>query len=69
MHPWYTLTDAERDELSAEITGGNVIPDNDRERDSFNITLFSGAVVAGSYSWHDDDPTEWEMDVQKGGER
>ena len=65
MHPWYTLTDAEREELSAEITGGNVIPDHYSKRDSFEITLSSGALVTGSYLWSDDDATEWELEVAR----
>ena len=62
---WYTLTDAEREELSAEITGGNVIPDHYSERDSFEITLSSGALVTGSYLWSDADATEWELEVAR----
>ena len=65
MHPWYELTEEERNELSAEITSGNVIADQNSDRDFFKIILSSGAVVTGSCSWYDDDPTEWELEVAR----
>lgn len=63
---WDTLTEEERDDLSYQLIMGNVTPDEEKEIDLFEVTLSTGKVVKGSYSWDYDNPTEWNMEVIKG---
>ena len=61
VHPWWNLTDEEREEVSQRIAGGEVVGSPEQKKDFFFLRLESGRTVQGVYSWDDSFPTEWAL--------